>query len=120
MLTNALFWHLGTPEYILVRAGLFDAYDVTVPVSPTDKLTRLLRPLKAVPDELLPLLVRMAEYAAIELGGAIDTLRRSRIVGELHKLGLRHETIGDLFVLVGKGAELAAEDRRNQPPAIAL
>lgn len=113
---NPLFWHIGTPEYLLVKAGLFDAHDVTVPVSPTDKLMKLLRPLKAVPEELLPILVRMAECAAIELGGAIDTHgRRSRLVGELHRLGLRHEQIGDLFVRVGKGAELAAEERRHQP-----
>lgn len=113
---NALFWHIGTSEYILVRAGLFDAYDVTVPVSPTAKLIKLLRPLRDVPDDLLPILVRMAECAAIELGNAIDTHgRRSRIAGELHKLGLRHEAIGDLFVQVGKGAAEAAEERRNRP-----
>ena len=109
---NPLFWHIGTPEYILVKAGLFQDYDH----APTDQLTRLLRPLNPLPDELLPLLVRMAECAALELGGAIDTGGlRSRLVGELHKLGLRHEQIGDLFVRVGKGAERAAEERRNRP-----
>lgn len=39
---NPPFWHLGTPEYLLVRAGLFDAHDVTVPVSPTAKLRNYL------------------------------------------------------------------------------
>lgn len=108
------FWHPGPAEYILVRAGLFQVADFAV--SPTDRLARLLRPLDPLPDDLLPLLVRMAECAAIELGNAIDTHgRRSRLVGELHKLGLRHESIGDLFVAVRKGAELAAEERRNRP-----
>ena len=104
----------GPAEYILVKAGLFDVVDLAV--SPTDRLTRVLRPLNPLPDELLPILVRMAKCAALELGGAIDTgALRSRLVGELHKLGLRHEQIGDLFVRVGKGAELAAEERRKEP-----
>jgi hypothetical protein len=92
---------------------------VELAVSPTDRLTRLLRPLDPLPDELLPLLIRMAECAAIELGGAIDTgALRSRLVAELRAFGLRHEAIGDLFVLVGKGAAKAAEDRRKQPAAL--
>jgi hypothetical protein len=108
------FWHPGPAEYILVRAGLFQV--VGLAVSPSDRLARMLRPLSPLPDELLPILVRMAECAALELGNAIDTHgRRSRLVGELHKLGLRHESIGDLFVAVGEGAELAAEERRNRP-----
>ena len=97
------FWSPGPAEYILVKAGLFRVDDLAV--SSTDRLTRLLRPLDPLPDELLPLLIRMAECAAIELSGAIDTgALRSRLVAELRKLGLRHEAIGDLFVAVGKGA----------------
>lgn len=114
MLTSPRYrsWSRGTPEYILVKAGLFQADDLGV--RPTDKLTRLLNPL---PDELLPILIEMAWVGALELGGAIDTHdRRSRIVGQLHKLGLRHEQIGGLFVAVGKGAAEAAEEwRRNRP-----
>ena len=121
MQANALLWHIGTLEYLLVKAGLFDAYDVTVPVSPTEKLIKLLRPLNSVPDELLPLLVRMAECAALELGGAVDVgARHTGLVADLRKLNLRHEAIGDLFVAVGKGAALAAEDRRKHPAAIPL
>ena len=97
------FWSPGPAEYILVKARLFRADDLAL--SPTDRLTPLLRPLDPLPDELLPLPIRMAECAAVELGGAIDTgALRSRLVAELRKLGLRHEAIGDLFVAVGKGA----------------
>ena len=110
-------WSLGTPEYILLKAGLFQAEDG----SPTDRLTRLLRPLKDVPEELLPILVCMAEMCALDLGYAIVTeARRTRLVADLRKLSLRHEAIGDLFVLVGKGAAKAAEDRRKQPAALPL
>jgi hypothetical protein len=113
------FWHPGTAEYILVRVGLFHVVDLAI--SPTHLLTRLLRPLDPLPDELLPLLIRMAECAAIELGGAIDTgALRSRLVVELRNLGLRHGAIGDLFVLVGKGAGEAAEDRRKEPAVLPL
>jgi hypothetical protein len=112
-------WSLGTPEYILLKAGLFQADDQAV--SPTAQLTRLLRPLKDVPDDLLPILVQMAECAAIEVGGALDTgARRSPVIAGLRKLGLRHESIGDLFVLVGKGAAEAAKERRNRPGPEAL
>ncbi len=110
------FWSPGPAEYILVKAGLFQVVDLAV--SPTKRLTRLLDPL---PDELLPILVRMAECAAIELGEAIDTgALRSRLVAELRKLGLRHEAIGDLFVLVTAGAREAAEERRKQPQPLPL
>jgi hypothetical protein len=113
------FWHPGPAEYILVRAGLFHVVDFAV--SPADRLTRLLRPLDPLPDELLPLLIRMAECAAIELGGAIDTgALRSRLVDESRKLGLRQGAIGDLFVLVAKGAAEAAEDRRKEPRVLPL
>lgn len=108
------FSHPGPAEYILLKAGLFQADDKAV--SPTDKLLRLLRPLKDVPEELLPVLVRMAEMSALDLSGAIDTSdRRSGIMRELLSLGLRNEGIGGLFAAVGKGAELAAEERRNRP-----
>jgi hypothetical protein len=106
------FWSPGPPEYILVKAGLFDLIDLAV--SPTKRLMRLLDPL---PDELQPLLVRMAETCALELGGAIDTGGlRSRLVSELRALGLRDGAIGDLFVLMTKGAAATAEERRGQGP----
>jgi hypothetical protein len=108
-------WVPGSVEYILVKAGLFhlDLLDVT----PTDRLMRLRVP----PEDILPVLLHMAEVAAIERGGAIDTgSRRSRIIGELRALGLRHEQIGDLFVWMGKGAWLAAEDRRKRPAPLPL
>ena len=112
-----LFWSPGPPEYILVKAGLFDV--ILPEVSPTERLSRLLRPIDTVPDDLLPILVRMAECVAIELGGAIDTgALRSRLVAELRTLGLRHEAIGDLFVLMTKGAAAAAEERRRQEPFV--
>lgn len=111
------FWSPGPPEYILVKAGLFRVVDSNV--SPTDRLTRLLRPIDTVPDDLLPILVRMAECAAIELGGAIDTRAlRSRVVSELRTLGLPHEAIGELFVLMTDGAAAAAEERRRQKPFV--
>ena len=91
------FWAPGPAEYILVRAGPFRADDLAV--SPMDRLTRLLRSLDPLPDELLPLPIRMAECAAIDTGAL-----RSRLVAELRRPGLRHEAIGDLFVAVGKGA----------------
>jgi hypothetical protein len=97
-----------------VRAGLFDVVDLAV--SASKRLMRLLNPL---PDELLPILVRMAEVCALELGNAIDTgALRSRLVADLRKLGLRHEAIGDLFVLVKEGAAAAAEERRRQGPFV--
>jgi hypothetical protein len=111
------FWSPGPPEYILVKAGLFDV--ILPEVSPTKRLTRLLRPIDTVPDDLLPILVRMAECAAIELGGAIDTgALRSRLVSELRALGLRHEAIGDLFVLMTEGAAATAEERRGEGPFV--
>ncbi len=72
-----------------------------------------------MPDDLLPILVRMAEYAAIELGGAIDTGGTPVAAGaDLPKLGLRREASGDLFVMVGKGAAGVAEDRRKEPATL--
>ncbi len=50
---------MGTPENILIKAGLFLADDLAV--SPADRLTRLLRPLDPMADELLPILVQMEE-----------------------------------------------------------
>jgi hypothetical protein len=110
------FWSSGPAEYILFKAGLFQVVDLAV--SPTERLTRLLDPL---PDELLPLLVRMAEICALELGNALDTGgMRARLVSDLRTLGLPHEAIGDLFVLVTKGARETAEERRKEPRFLAL
>ena len=63
---------MGTPENILIKAGLFLADDLAV--SPADRLTRLLRPLDPMADELLPILVQMEEVLRRSWEMRLDTL----------------------------------------------
>src|SRR5262245_54401986 len=82
----------GTVEYVLGKAGLYQATrtDAGSEVEPTNKLRRMF-PGGVVPPEetLIPILTQIVDVAD-RLGAVNRDGERSRIVTELQKLGVTH------------------------------
>ncbi len=110
----------GTVEYILGKAGLYQATrtEVGSKVEPTDKLRKIF-PGRVVPPEetLIPILTQIVDVAD-RLGAVNRDGERSRIVTELQKLGVTHThgAIGQLCQDIRRATEQAARDVAALPP----
>ena len=86
------FQTLGTPEYVLAKAGLLAVDGEGVKAG--DTLTRLYGKKPVPPLELVvPALVAVAHVCNAELGGAIDVQQQcNQAVGALEEIGLSHRS----------------------------
>jgi hypothetical protein len=106
------FRMLGTPEYLLARAGLFESDG-----APSRELIRLFagKPLPSS-QEVVEALVRVAYLCNGQAGGAIDVIDHQAVAG-LKRLGMTDGYVHTVFkAITGVIGEVAAECRARPMP----
>jgi hypothetical protein len=101
------FRMLGTPEYLLARAGLFDAQGEA-----TAELRRLFG--SADLPDVLAALVAVAYVCNAQAGGAIDVEGHEAVAG-LKALGLSDGKVHTVFTAIRTAIPVVAAECRARP-----